>query len=76
MGIALDMLEYADRVDIAVLASGDGDYAPAIDKLVKEFTVSVEVYGVPELTASRLMESSTRFMPIQGDLLLPIPTTW
>ena len=76
VGITLDMLEHADGVDIVVLASGDGDYAPAIDKLTDEFKVSVEVYGVAELTAGRLMESSTRFVPIQGDLLLPIPTTW
>ncbi len=76
VGITVDMLEYADCVDVAVLASGDGDYAPAIDKLVKDFKISVEVYGVPALTAGRLIESSTRFVPIQGDLLLPIPTTW
>ena len=76
VGITLDMLEYADRVDIVVLASGDGDYTPAVDKLITDFKVSVEVYGVPELTARRLIESSTRFVPIQGDLLLPIPKTW
>ena len=76
VGITVDMLEYADRIDVAVLASGDGDYAPAVDKIIKEFTVSVEVYGVQELSANRLIESSTRFVPIQGDLLLPIPTTW
>lgn len=76
VGIALDMLEYADRVETVVLASGDGDYTPAIDKLVIECKVSVELYGVPELTAHRLINSSTRFVPIQGGLLLPIPTTW
>ena len=76
VGITLDMLEYAARVDIVVLASGDGDYTPAIDKLINEFKVSVEVYGVQGLTASRLIESSSRFVPIQGDLLLAIPTTW
>lgn len=76
VGITVDMLEYATRIDVAVLASGDGDYAPAVDKIVKESTVSVEVYGVEELTANRLMKSSTRFVPIHGGLLLPIPTTW
>ncbi len=76
VGITVDMLEYADRIDVAVLASGDGDYTPAVDKIIKEFTVSVEVYGVQELSANRLIESSSRFVPIQGDLLLPIPTTW
>ena len=76
VGITLDMLAYADRVDTVVLASGDGDYALAVDKLIDELTVSVEVYGVPGLTAKRLIESSTRFVPIQGGLLLPIPTRW
>ena len=76
VGITVDMLEYATRIDVAVLASGDGDYAPAVDKIVKESAVSVEVYGVEELTANRLMKSSTRFVPIHGGLLLPIPTTW
>ena len=76
VGITLDMLEYAARVDHVVLASGDGDYTLAIDRLINEFKLSVEVYGVPELTANRLIDSSTRFVPIQGDLLLPIPTTW
>ncbi len=69
VGITVDMLEYADRIDVAVLASGDGDYTPAVDKIIKEFTVSVEVYGVQELSANRLIESSSRFVPIQGDLL-------
>jgi uncharacterized LabA/DUF88 family protein len=76
VGITLDMLEYAARVDVVVLASGDGDYTLAIDKLINDFKVSVEVYGVPGLTASRLIESSTRFVPIQGGLLLAKPTTW
>ena len=71
-----EMFDYADRVDTVILASGDGDYALAIDKLINEFEVCVEVYGVPELTANRLIESATRFVPIQGGLLLPIPTTW
>ena len=76
VGITIDMLEFADRVDTIVLASGDGDYTLAVDKLINEFKVYVEVYGVPGLTGSRLIESSTRFVPIQGDLLLTIPTTW
>ena len=76
VGIALDMLEYADRVDTVVLVSGDGDYALAVDKLIDQHKVSVEVYGVAGLTASRLIEAATEFVPIEGNLLLPIPTTW
>ncbi len=76
VGIALDMIEYAKRVDIIVLASGDGDFTTVVDKIRQEHKVSVEVYGVPELTASSLINSATRFVPIQGNLLLSIPTTW
>ena len=76
VGIALDMIEYANRVDTIVLASGDGDYTVVVDKIRHEHDVSVEIYGVPDLTASTLIESATRFVPIQGNMLLSIPTTW
>ena len=76
VGIALDMVEYAKRVDTIVLASGDGDYTVVVEKLRQEHKVSVEIYGVPDLTASALIESATRFVPIQGNMLLSIPTTW
>jgi uncharacterized LabA/DUF88 family protein len=76
VGIALDMIEYAKRVDTIVLASGDGDYTVVVDKIKNEHDVSVEIYGVPDLTASSLIESATRFVPIQGNMLLSIPTTW
>jgi uncharacterized LabA/DUF88 family protein len=76
VGIALDMIEYAKRVDTIVLASGDGDFTLVVNKIINEHAVSVEIYGVPHLTASSLIEAATRFVPIQGNLLLPIPTTW
>ncbi|MCH8040185.1 MAG: NYN domain-containing protein [Nitrospinae bacterium] len=76
VGIALDMIEYAKRVDTIVLASGDGDYTVVVDKIRQEHNVSVEIYGVADLTASSLIESATRFVPIQGNMLLSIPTTW
>jgi uncharacterized LabA/DUF88 family protein len=76
VGIALDMIEYAKQVDTIVLASGDGDFTAVVNKIRQEHKVSVEVYGVPDLTASALIKSATRFMPIQGNMLLSIPTTW
>ena len=76
VGIAVDMLEYANRADTVVLVSGDGDYAPVIAKMADEYEVTVEVYGVPGLTANHLINTATQFVPIQGSLLLPIPTTW
>jgi uncharacterized LabA/DUF88 family protein len=76
VGIALDMVEYGPHAEVVVLASGDGDFTPVVRKLVDEHDVSVEVYCVPGLTAASLKQAATSFKPIQGRLLLPIPTTW
>ena len=59
VGIAVDMLEYANCVDTVVLVAGDGDYAPVIAKVADEFAVSVEVYGVQGLTANHLINTAT-----------------
>ena len=76
VGIALDIIEQAQNVDIIVLASGDGDYAPVIKKVIDKYAVTVEIYGVPGLTATSLINSASRFIPIEGDLCMPIPKTW
>ena len=76
VGIAVDMLEYANRVDTIILASGDGDFAPVVARVMDEYKVAVEVYGVEGLTANHLINTATEFVPIQGNLLLAIPTTW
>jgi uncharacterized LabA/DUF88 family protein len=70
VGITLDMIDYAEDVDVVVLASGDGDFDLVIDKIRNEYNVSVEVYGVPNLTAQSLIDSATQFIPIEGNLLL------
>lgn len=72
VGITIDMLDYAEDVDAVVLASGDGDFVLVIDKIRNEYNVSVEIYGVPNLTAQSLIDSATQFIPIEGNLLLSI----
>ena len=76
VGIALDMVQYAERADALVLASGDGDFTPVVGKLLSEHILSIDVYGVPGLTASSLVRAATSFTPIDRSLLMPIPTTW
>ena len=70
VGITIDVLDYAKKSDIIVLASGDGDFDLLINKIKKESNVEVEVYGVTDLTATALIDSATRFIPIRGNLLL------
>jgi uncharacterized LabA/DUF88 family protein len=70
VGITLDMIEFANEVDVAVLASGDGDFDLAVRKLRDVHGVDVEVYGARKLTAATLIQAATRFVPIEGRLLL------
>lgn len=71
VGIALDMIDLAKEVDVAVLASGDGDFDLVVRKLRDADGVEVEVYGARRLTAATLIQAATRFVPIEGRLLLP-----
>ncbi|MDR3668716.1 MAG: NYN domain-containing protein [Ignavibacteriaceae bacterium] len=70
VGITIDILDYAKKSDIIVLASGDGDFDLLVNKIIKEYNIEVEVYGVTDLTATSLIDSATRFIPIRGTLLL------
>ena len=70
VGIALDMMDFAEDVDVVVLVSGDGDFALALERVEQKFGVSTEVYGVPPLTADSLVRAAARFVPISKDLLL------
>ena len=70
VGITIDAMEYSKQADVVVLVSGDGDFAMLVDKIIKDNGVAVEVYGVAKLTARALINSATKFVPIEGDLLL------
>ena len=70
VGITLDMIELATDIDVAVLASGDGDFDLIVSKLRDKYDVDVEVYGARKLTAASLVQAATRFVPIEGRLLL------
>jgi uncharacterized LabA/DUF88 family protein len=70
VGITLDVMEYAKESNVVVLASGDGDFDLLINKIRKDFGVSVEVYGVTQLTATSLIKSASKFVSIEDDLLI------
>jgi uncharacterized LabA/DUF88 family protein len=70
VGITLDVLEYAPHADVVVLASGDGDFDLLVQKVRDKHGVSVEVYGVAELTAASLIRAADRFVAIKEPLLL------
>ncbi|WP_187670927.1 LabA-like NYN domain-containing protein [Zestomonas carbonaria] len=70
VGITIDVLDAAPRVDEVVLASGDGDFAILLDKVRASHGIEATVYGVPSLTAQALVRAASRYVPIEGALLL------
>ena len=51
-------------------SSGDGDFDLLVLKIRDKYPVSVEVYGVAELTAASLIHAADKFVPIRDHLLL------
>jgi uncharacterized LabA/DUF88 family protein len=72
VGITLEVLEYAPQAEVVVLATGDGDFDLLVERIRERHGVSVEVYGVAELSAGSLVRAASRFIPIKDPLLLGI----
>ena len=70
VGIVLDMVELAEKVETIVLASGDGDFDLALKRISERFDTKFEVYGVERLTAGSLIRAATDYFPIENDLLI------
>ena len=71
VGITLDMVEWAEATDTVVLASGDGDFDLALDRIHTRFGTQSEVYGVQPLTAASLIKAAGLYVPIEEPLLMP-----
>lgn len=70
VGIALDAIEYAEKADVIVLVSGDGDFDLLVNKIRVKYGKKVEVYGVPQFTAAALMNEASEFIAIDKALLM------
>ena len=70
VGITIDIMESAKEVDTIVLLSGDGDFDLLLQKIIADYDVTTQVYGVPALTANSLVDATTIYHPIEEDLLL------
>ena len=70
VGITIDIMESAKHVDTVILLSGDGDFDLLLEKIKKDYGVTVEVYSVPGLTAKSLVDAASIHHPITESLLL------
>lgn len=69
MGIAIDAISLAQRVDTIAIVSGDGDFSDLV-RALKAQGVRCEVYGFPGSTSEELRYTATEFIPLGSDVLL------
>jgi uncharacterized LabA/DUF88 family protein len=70
VGITIDAMESVVDSNIVILVSGDGDFDLLVRKLEGDYGIKTEVYGVPGLTAASLIQSTSKYIPIENGMLL------
>ncbi len=68
MGIAIDTIAIAPKLDTVVLVSGDGDFVPLVEML-KAHGCRVEVASFRKSTASDLVNAATKYIAIEESML-------
>jgi len=66
VGIAIDAVKMADRLDTVVLVSGDGDYIPLVNYLKENKGCRVEIMAFKETTSSKLIEVADSFLDLSS----------
>lgn len=66
VGIAMDTIRLSDKVDVIVLVSGDGDYAPLIEYL-KNHGHYVEVIAFGESSSHMIIEQADEFTDLSKE---------
>ena len=62
VGLAVDAIRLAPKVDTIVLATGDGDFVPLVNFLKEHFGVQVEVISFGRSSSSKLREACEDFI--------------
>ncbi|MEE9200010.1 MAG: NYN domain-containing protein [Candidatus Brocadiales bacterium] len=68
MGIAIDTIAIAPKLDTVVLVSGDGDFAPLLEML-KAHGCRVEVVSFRKSTSTDLIDAATKYTAIEESML-------
>lgn len=67
VGMAVDAVILADKVDVAVLVTGDGDFIPLVEYLRVNKGLKVEVVSFERSTSSKLIEIADNFTDLGSD---------
>ena len=67
VGLAIDTIKLADKLDVVILVSGDGDYIPMVEYLKINKGCRVEAIAFGETTSAKLIEAVDDFTDLSKD---------
>lgn len=67
VGIAVDAIKLADKLDTVVLVTGDGDFTPLVIYLKENRGCKVEVIAFGRTTSGKLLEATDDFINLDHD---------
>lgn len=67
VGITIDAVTLAQRLDVVILVSGDGDYVPLIEYLKRNTGCKVEVIAFGKSAAKKLIEEADDFIDLDKE---------
>jgi uncharacterized LabA/DUF88 family protein len=67
IGIAMDMIELAPKMDTVILVSGDGDFTELVRHLKHALGVRVEVIAFGKSSSSKLREAADSFTDLDAN---------
>ncbi|MCD6442013.1 NYN domain-containing protein [bacterium] len=66
VGIAVDAIKLADKLDVVVLVTGDGDFIPLVQYLKENKGCRVELLSFKRTTSSNLIKKVDDFLDLGG----------
>lgn len=67
VGIAIDAIKLAEKLDVLVIVSGDGDYLPLISYVQNNKGCLVEIIAFRKTCSARLIEEADDFTDLGAD---------
>ncbi|WP_456474127.1 LabA-like NYN domain-containing protein [Candidatus Pyrohabitans sp.] len=67
IGIAMDAIELASKLDVIILVSGDGDFTPLVEHLRRALGCRVEVMAFGRSCSSKLIQAADEFIDLDRE---------
>jgi len=67
VGITVDAIKLAPKLDVVILVTGDGDYMPLVNYLQNTTGCLVEIMAFRQTASSRLIEEADDFINLSED---------